>query len=105
MEKIWQEAEAMQGELVASRRDLHRHPESAWTEFRTAAKVASSLEALGYEVLCGAEVIKEEAMMGVPSKEVLAECVERALSEGADPKWVEKMDGGKTGVVGIMKFA
>lgn len=105
MEKIWQEAEAMQGELVASRRDLHRHPESAWTEFRTAAKVASALEALGYEVLCGAEVIKEEAMMGVPGKEVLAECVERALNEGAEPKWVEKMDGGKTGVVGIMKFA
>ena len=59
MEKIWQEAEAMQGELVEARRDLHRHPESAWTEFRTAAKVASTLEALGYEVLCGAEVVKE----------------------------------------------
>ena len=29
MEKIWQEAAAMQEELVAQRRDLHRHPESA----------------------------------------------------------------------------
>ena len=105
MEKIWQEAEAMQGELVEARRDLHRHPESAWTEFRTAAKVASTLEALGYEVLCGAEVVKEEAMMGVPGEDVLAKAMQRALEEGAEPKWVEKMAGGKTGVVGIMKFA
>ena len=105
MEKIWQEAAAMQEELVAQRRDLHRHPESAWTEFRTASKVASVLEALGYEVLCGAQVVKEEAMMGVPDETVLEKAMKRALEEGAEPKWIEKMRGGKTGVVGIMKFA
>ena len=26
MQKIWQEAEALQTELVERRRDLHRHP-------------------------------------------------------------------------------
>ena len=28
MQKIWQEAEALQTELVERRRDLHRHPET-----------------------------------------------------------------------------
>ena len=35
MQKIWQEAEALQTELVERRRDLHRHPETGWTEFRS----------------------------------------------------------------------
>lgn len=105
MEQIWQETKAMEQELIEGRRDLHRHPESAWTEFRTAAKVADTLEQLGYEVLCGAEVIKEEAMMGVPAAEYLEKCMARAIAEGANPKWVEKMRGGKTGVVGIRRFA
>jgi aminobenzoyl-glutamate utilization protein A len=44
-------------------------------------------------------------MMGVPSKADLDHQVERALSQGADRAWVDKMLGGKTGVVGVMKFA
>jgi len=35
-------------ELVETRRDLHRHPELAYEEHRTAALVAERLEALGY---------------------------------------------------------
>ncbi|MEG1413159.1 MAG: amidohydrolase [Acidaminococcaceae bacterium] len=104
MDKIWQEAAAMEAELIARRRDLHRHPEAAWTEFRTAAMVADELEALGYEVLCGAEVIVEAEMMGVPEAAQLDACYERALNEGANPKWLDKMRGGKTGVVGVMHF-
>ncbi|MEG1159374.1 MAG: M20/M25/M40 family metallo-hydrolase, partial [Acidaminococcaceae bacterium] len=104
MDKIWQEAAAMEAELIARRRDLHRHPEAAWTEFRTAAMVADEVEALGYEVLCGAEVIVEAEMMGVPEAAQLDACYERALTEGANPKWLDKMRGGKTGVVGVMHF-
>jgi aminobenzoyl-glutamate utilization protein A len=44
-------------------------------------------------------------MMGVPTNTVLAEHMERAIAQGANPNWVEKMIGGKTGVVGILKFA
>ena len=33
--------------IVALRRDLHRHPELAWNETRTAAKVCETLDALG----------------------------------------------------------
>jgi aminobenzoyl-glutamate utilization protein A len=91
--------------MVERRRDIHKYAEAAWTEFRTASLVADTLERLGYSVQAGDEVIAEEAMMGVPSVAELERHMERALSQGANPKWVEKMRGGKTGVVGLMKFA
>lgn len=92
-------------DMIECRRDLHRYPEPGWTEFRTAAKVAKTLTALGYEVKTGEETIKEEAMMGVPSQEKLEREQKRAIAEGADPYWVEKMTGGKTGVLGVMHFS
>ena len=46
-------AQAMRDELVARRRDLHRHPELAFEEVRTAGIVAQELGALGLEVATG----------------------------------------------------
>ena len=104
MEKFFVQSEQMQQDIIARRRDLHKHAESAWTEFRTASIVAKELKKLGYEVLVGDEVLVAEEMMGVPSAEVLKQCQERAISEGADAELVARMSGGKTGVMGIMKF-
>lgn len=47
------EAEALLDRLIADRRDLHRHPELAFTEHRTAGIVAERLRSLGYEVTTG----------------------------------------------------
>ncbi len=41
------EAQALAGELVAIRRDLHMHPELGFQEVRTARIVAEQLSALG----------------------------------------------------------
>ncbi len=92
-------------DMIACRRDFHKYPEPGWTEFRTAARVAKTLASLGYEVKTGKDTIKKEAMMGVPSEAKLAHEQERAIKEGADPEWVKKMTGGRTGVVGIMHFS
>jgi amidohydrolase len=40
----------LEGELIALRRDLHAHPELAWTEERTTVTVARRLEAVGVEI-------------------------------------------------------
>jgi amidohydrolase len=44
------EAHTLAGELVSTRRDLHRHPELGFNESRTSSLVAARLEALGLEV-------------------------------------------------------
>lgn len=48
-----QEAEKMFNQLVATRRDLHQHPELGFREFRTAGMVAERLHQLGLEVQTG----------------------------------------------------
>ncbi|WP_312202578.1 M20/M25/M40 family metallo-hydrolase, partial [Anaerospora hongkongensis] len=92
-------------QLVSRRRDIHKHAEAAWTEFRTASIVAETLTRLGYQVSVGEEVIEAEVMMGVPSEQELLNHQERAIAQGADPQWVAKMQGGKTGVMGVLHFA
>jgi amidohydrolase len=48
-----QRANAMRDELIARRRDFHRHPELAFEEIRTAGIVANELRDLGLEVQMG----------------------------------------------------
>lgn len=104
-QEIMQSADAMKDAMIAQRRDLHRHPEPGWTEFRTASLVATTLESLGYEVLTGVDAVARDSMMGLPSPEILRAAEERAASEGAEPRWLERMKGGLTGVVGLLRFA
>ncbi|MDT8900747.1 amidohydrolase [Anaeroselena agilis] len=103
--KIIELSNKLKDKMIERRRDFHHYAEVAWTEFRTASKVAEALTELGYEVKAGDEVMAAGSMMGLPSAAELERQAERALAQGADPAWVAKMKGGKTGVVGTMKFA
>lgn len=96
---IREQARQMQPELVRMRRDLHRHAETGWTEFRTAALIAARLQELGYAVKMGEAAVKREDMMGVPPAGELAAHMERAVRQGARPDLVQAMAGGLTGIV------
>lgn len=93
---------SLEQELIAIRRDLHKHPESAWTEFRTSAIVAERLESLGYEILAGLETIEVSAVMGRPSEEEIDAHIQRAKDQGAKTSWVDRLKR-YPGVVGILK--
>ena len=103
MISIWEQAQGLREEMIARRRNLHQHPETGWTEFRTASLIIKELKALGYEVRFGAAVVNEEYMMGVPNATDLSAYMERAISEGADAELVKQMAGGKTGIVAVLK--
>ncbi|MCA0920877.1 amidohydrolase [Pseudooceanicola nanhaiensis] len=84
------------------REDLHRHPETAFHEFRTASLVAEYLDELGFEVQTGRAVMDPAAIIWPPKPDSIAKSRERALAHGANPEWVAKMEGGLTGVVATL---
>ncbi|MGI6010274.1 MAG: amidohydrolase [Ruminococcus sp.] len=57
---IERQAACMLPYLKELRMDLHRHPETAWTEKRTSKKIAHILAGEGYEVVCGPAVAGQD---------------------------------------------
>ena len=92
----------LESKLIAFRRARHKMPENAWTEFLTTSEIIHELQRLGIPYIYGKEIHMKEERYGVPSDEVLERCMERAVQEGADPALLEQMQGGYTGVVGII---
>jgi len=86
---------ALAPQLIAWRRDLHRQPETAWTEFRTASLAARHLLDLGYTVRMGRHAL-DPALGPRPDERTLRAAQERAIREGAEPELVALMDGGCT---------
>jgi metal-dependent amidase/aminoacylase/carboxypeptidase family protein len=50
------EAEAMAGEIVDLRRDIHRHPELGLDNPRTQQLIIDALTPLGYEITTGTDI-------------------------------------------------
>ena len=89
---------------TAIRRDIHRHPETGWTEMRTSAIIHERLSSLGYTVLTGRQAVSPEARMGVPDEATLrAHALEAEKQEGTPlPYLTPDMKQGLTGVIGIL---
>ena len=102
-ESIQAQAKAILPELIAIRRDLHKHAETGWLEMRTSSLVARRLTDMGYKVLVGEDVCLREARMGVPEDSVLEANYARARAQGGDPEFLPYTRGGMTGVIGILE--
>ncbi|EDL66372.1 amidohydrolase [Bacillus sp. SG-1] len=85
--------------LIQLRRELHRYPETAWTEYVTTYKIGRILENLGYELAVGRDAIKSEARLGFPSEEENEKHEKRAADARVPEEWLVKMKGGHTGLV------
>ena len=83
----------LEREMIRTRRDFHRYPEAAWTEFRTSSIIAERLERLGYKNLrVGRQVINPDAVMGRPSEDEISEHIKRAVMQGGNLGWIKEMN-------------
>lgn len=105
IEKIKKLSEDKLDDLVNIRRDLHRFPESGWTEYRTSSIAQNKMKESGYKITMGHDAVNLEYMKGVPSEEVLLYAKQRAIENGADIELVDKMGLGLTGFWADMEFS
>jgi aminobenzoyl-glutamate utilization protein A len=103
MDSLALQIEALAPRLRQWRRDFHHYAESGWVEFRTATLVARELDALGWQLALGRDVISADARMGLPDADTLAAEEQRALAQGADPHWLPAFSGGFTGLVATLE--
>jgi aminobenzoyl-glutamate utilization protein A len=90
--------------LVSLRRDLHRHPEPAWREFRTTSRIVDELERVGVdELFVGSDLIDADARMGVPDDEEIDHWYEAAREAGAREDVLERTSGGVTGTLAVIQ--
>ncbi|MBE3576933.1 MAG: amidohydrolase [Limnochordales bacterium] len=110
--EVFSRIDTLAPEIVATRRSFHRYPEVGWTEFCTAARVATALESWGWQVRAGPAVTAAWARMGVPGPAELEAAWQRARELVLTPgiagdwgpqerllRWLEIMRGGFTGIV------
>jgi aminobenzoyl-glutamate utilization protein A len=83
---------------VAWRRELHRHPEPGFGEFRTACLIHDFLQERGFHVRIAEEAMSRSAIHYLDEARV-AESAGRAVLSGVDERLVERMKAGGTAVV------
>ncbi|MFW5956484.1 MAG: amidohydrolase [Halorhabdus sp.] len=90
--------------LKELRRDLHRHPEPAWREFYTTARILEEIDRIGVDdVFVGAEALDSDARTGVPDDEELDRWRDRASDLGVDEVTLERLEGGNTGAIAVLR--
>lgn len=91
--KIMDVCEKYSDKIIEIRRDLHKFAETGWLEFRTTSKIAEILENEGIKVYMGKEVINPEFIVGYPKDNIIQNNINRAISQGAKDKYIERMIG------------
>ncbi len=90
--------------LIALRRELHQHPEPAWREFWTTARLVEEIRDIGVdELYVGPEAIDADERRALPADaEEFVRWRDRALAAGADETIVQQLGDGQTGIVAVL---
>ena len=87
--------------LINTRRDLHKHPELGWCEFRTTSIVAEHLQGLGYQIYFINDLIDPKSVIGRSID--LSKEKARVLQAGANAKIINDLE--YTGLIATLNFA
>ena len=90
-------------DAIKLRRQFHQIPETGWAEYLTTWRIYQFFQSLnlGFDLVYGRELVDEGARMGMPRPKVLKAARERLVMAGADPYFIEMVDGGFTGLMAI----
>lgn len=86
-------------DLIALRRNIHRHAELPFLEIRTAALVLGELQNLGYEIRTGRDAMRAEAVADYPDAETRSEAARAAVRLGIDPTLATELADNGTAVI------
>ncbi len=90
--------------LQSTRRDLHRHPEPAWREFYTTARIVEELRGLDVDdVQVGPEILAEGERGGVPPASELDDWLDQARGYDVDDAVLDRLAGGYTGAIATLE--
>ena len=101
-DRICQSVDRNAQEIIAWRRDFHRHAEIAMLEMRTASLVASRLASWGYSVSLGESVCDMTHLSYMATPEQLESHYQRALGENPATAYLEQVRNGATAVIGLL---
>ena len=89
--------------LVALRRELHQHPEPAWNEFWTTARIVEELREYEVDELYIGREALADTRMALPDESELETWMAMARERDVDPDILEKLAGGWTGAVAVIE--
>lgn len=98
LKRIHEQTLALTPLITALRRDIHKHPEKAWCEYRTTSMIVRQLKGLGYTVVMGQDAHVDALRYAVPDAGTSLREQERAIGQGADAALVQSMGHGFTGL-------
>jgi len=96
-------AAPLDSKLQELRRELHRHPEPAWCEFYTTARLIEELRARDVTVHYGRDIHDADARLNVPEESTRTEWLNRARQAGADETVLAEIGEGFTGAVAVVE--
>lgn len=95
-------ADDINDEIISLRRDFHKYPELAFTEFRTASLIARKLKDIGCDIKIGREIMDAKSRMAVPAADILGKEFKRAKEQGGDTEYLGKVKDGFPAVAAII---
>ena len=95
--------ETFEQELITFRRELHKYPESAWTEYRTTVRIIQELKKLGIPFWYGRRLHTTGERNNLPDPLTDAHCMQRAINEIGEETLIKEIAGGYTGVVAFIE--